>query len=84
MATVNVSLPDPLRDYVEARAAAGSYSTSEYIRHLIREDQARHAEAERDLLWELLAVSARQLDEGQGVAFDVDAIIADRRRRHAA
>lgn len=84
MATVNVSLPEPLRDYVEARAAAGAYSTSEYIRHLIREDQARHAAAERDLLWELLAVSARQLDEGEGVPLDIEAIIATGRRRRAA
>lgn len=83
MATVNVSLPEPLRDYVEARAAAGAYSTSEYIRHLIREDQARHAAAERDLLWELLAISARQADAGEFVELTAAEVLAQGRARRA-
>ncbi len=44
MGTMNVSLPDELRAFVEERVQEGHYGTSsEYIRELIRKDQARHA-----------------------------------------
>ena len=44
MTTLNVSLPDSLRQFVEEHVERGGFSTtSEYIRHLIRE--ARDAEA---------------------------------------
>ena len=40
MATMNVSLPTDLKEYVEGRVGAGSYqSSSEYVRELIRKDQ---------------------------------------------
>lgn len=83
MPTVNISLPEPLRDYLETRAEQGCYSTSEYIRQLLREDKARHEASQRDLLWDLLAISAKQLDDGEGVPFDIEAIIADSRSRRA-
>jgi len=42
MATMNVSLPDPMKTWVEARLKDGSFSnTSDYVRHLIRRDQER-------------------------------------------
>ncbi len=42
MATMNVSLPDPMKDWVEARARTGRYSNaSDYVRDLIRRDQER-------------------------------------------
>lgn len=42
MATMNVSLPDPMKSWVEERARDGSYSNaSDYVRHLIRRDQER-------------------------------------------
>jgi antitoxin ParD1/3/4 len=42
MSTMNVSLPDEMRDFVERQVRAGSFSTSsEYIRALIRRDEAR-------------------------------------------
>jgi antitoxin ParD1/3/4 len=42
MATMNVSLPDPMKDWVEAQARNGRYSnTSDYVRDLIRRDQER-------------------------------------------
>ncbi len=44
MATMNVSLPDPMKDWVEAQARNGRYSnTSDYVRDLIRRDQDRQA-----------------------------------------
>lgn len=42
MASMNVSLPDPLKTWVEAQLADGRFAnTSDYIRHLIRRDQDR-------------------------------------------
>ena len=47
MATMNVSLPDPMKDWVEARARTGRYSNaSDYVRDLIRRDQERAAKLE--------------------------------------
>lgn len=44
MATMNVSLPDPMKDWVEAQAKTGRYSNaSDYVRDLIRKDQERAA-----------------------------------------
>lgn len=40
MATMNISLPDDLRDFVNRKVAAQSYSsTSEYLRELIRRER---------------------------------------------
>jgi len=42
MATMNVSLPDPMKEWVEAQAESGRYSNaSDYVRDLIRHDQER-------------------------------------------
>ncbi len=42
MSTMNISLPDALRSYVEEQVRSGGYaSSSEYLRQLIREDQQR-------------------------------------------
>jgi antitoxin ParD1/3/4 len=44
MASLNISLPKTLREYIEAQVREGDYSTpSEYLRSLIREDQKRKA-----------------------------------------
>ncbi len=40
MASMNVSLPDPMRDWVQRRIDSGQYaSVSDYVRDLIRRDQ---------------------------------------------
>ncbi len=42
MATVNISLPDKLKSYVDDRVERDGYgTTSEYFRELIRQDQQR-------------------------------------------
>lgn len=42
MATMNVSIPDPMKLWVEAQAKTGRYSNaSDYVRDLIRRDQMR-------------------------------------------
>ena len=50
MATMNVSLPDQMKDWVEAQAKSGRYSNaSDYVRDLIRRDQERRDEAIQEL-----------------------------------
>lgn len=42
MATMNVSLPETMKSWVEEQTHSGKYSnTSDYIRDLIRHDQLR-------------------------------------------
>lgn len=49
--TMNISLPDTMREYVEERTAKDGYGTvSEYFRDLIRADQKRKAEEKLEAL----------------------------------
>ena len=42
MSTMNISLPDTLKSFVDEQVNQGSYGTSsEYVRELIRKDQER-------------------------------------------
>ncbi|CAN1520519.1 COG3609 Predicted transcriptional regulators containing the CopG/Arc/MetJ DNA-binding domain [Methylophilaceae bacterium] len=42
MSTMNISLPDQLKRFVDERVTSSGYGTSsEYLRELIRRDQAR-------------------------------------------
>jgi antitoxin ParD1/3/4 len=51
MQTMNISLPEPLKEFVDEQIAAGRYSSaSEYIRELIREDEKRKAEERLEAL----------------------------------
>jgi antitoxin ParD1/3/4 len=60
MATMNVSLPDPMKDWVEAQARSGRYSNaSDYVRDLIRRDQERAAK-----LAELQRLITEGMDSG--------------------
>jgi len=44
MTTMNISLPESLKSFVDERVARGGYGTSsEYIRELIRHDQYRQS-----------------------------------------
>ena len=57
MQTMNISLPDPMKQYVEEQVTAGDYSSaSEYMRELVRADQKRNAreQLEETLLKSLL------------------------------
>ncbi len=47
MATMNVSLPDTMKAWVESQAESGRYSNaSDYVRDLIRRDQRRERKIE--------------------------------------
>jgi len=52
MTSLNISLPDPLKAYVEDRVASGDFGTpSEFVRNLIRQDkEQRETRIERELL----------------------------------
>lgn len=72
---MNVSLPDPMKDWVEDQTKDGRYAnTSDYVRDLIRRDQERK---------EAIARLNAALDEGErsGIAedFDWDEFLARKR-----
>lgn len=80
MATMNVSLPDPMKIWVETRLKDGRFSnTSDYVRHLIRRDQER---------LDAVAAFQRAIDAGVNSGapepFDFRDFKARMRARHAA
>jgi antitoxin ParD1/3/4 len=51
MQSMNISLPDPLKQYVDGQISTGRYSSaSEYVRELIRADEKRKAEDKLEAL----------------------------------
>ena len=51
MTTLNISLPDSMRTFIDEQIAQGGYSTaSEYIRDLIRQAQKQAAKEKLDSL----------------------------------
>lgn len=81
MASMNISLPDPLRDHVQARVDSGDYaSASDYVRDLIRRDR-QVIEDETRWLRELdtsMAESMAEMQAGGGIDLGVvcDGIMA--------
>ena len=64
MATMNVSLPDAMKDWVDERVQSGQYgNASEYVRALIRMDQD-DAEKRRVLI-EMLEESEEDFRQGR-------------------
>ncbi|SDG35604.1 MULTISPECIES: type II toxin-antitoxin system ParD family antitoxin [Thalassobaculum] len=73
MATMNVSLPDPMKHWVEAQARSGRYSNaSDYVRDLIRRDQERAADIAR-----LQAVITEGVESGVAEDFSMEDIQSD-------
>jgi len=64
MTSINVTLPDELKEYVEAQSRRERSTPSEYVQDLILEDQRRRAKDELDSL--LLA----GLDSGDPIPAD--------------
>jgi antitoxin ParD1/3/4 len=51
MESMNISLPEPLKEFVDGQIAEGRYSSaSEYVRELIRADEKRKAEERLETL----------------------------------
>lgn len=74
MATMNVSLPDPMKNWVEERAKDGRYANvSDYVRDLIRRDQSR-AQAIGDIQNEIDA----GVQSGAPEPFDMASYLAEK------
>jgi antitoxin ParD1/3/4 len=81
MESMNISLPEPLKQFVDRQIAAGRYSSaSEYIRELIREDEKRKAEERL----EALLLEGLQGEESELTRDDWTAIRKEARTRIAA
>lgn len=77
MAQMNISIPDGLKGWAEARVAEGRYSsTSDYVRDLVRRDQEA-VEAHRQLK---VAIEDGLASEETDATIE-DIIAAGRRRR---
>lgn len=65
MESMNISLPEGLRDFVHEQIASGYGSVSEYIRELIRADQVKKDQnaLQRQLLEGLASGKARGLSK---------------------
>ena len=80
MATMNISLPDEMKAFIEAEMAQDGFaSASEYLRTLVRDAQKRKARQE---------LEAKLLEGLQGpttemTSADWDAIEAEAQERHA-
>jgi antitoxin ParD1/3/4 len=67
MVTMNISVPDLMRDFVQRRIDSGRYaSVSDYVRDLIRKDQG--ALMERDLSVEDIRLSIAESRAEGGTA----------------
>ena len=78
MATMNVSLPDQMKAWVERQADQRRYSNvSDYVRDLIRRDQER-----QDALGLLQAAVAEGVESGAPQPFDAEAFKLRMRQRH--
>jgi antitoxin ParD1/3/4 len=75
---MNVSLPDPMKEWVEAQTATGRYANaSDYVRDLIRKDQERAAK---------IAVMQQCVEEGlesgEPQDFSANAFLKAMRAKH--
>jgi antitoxin ParD1/3/4 len=69
MATMNVSLPEPMREWVKAKTSDGLYAnSSDYVRDLIRQDQLRSQQIQA-----LQNAIDESLASGEPRAFDAEA-----------
>ncbi len=79
MATMNVSLPDQMKTWIDARLEDGRFSnTSDYVRHLIRRDQERAQAIEA-----VQQAIDQGVQSGEPEPFDFKAFKAKMREQHA-
>ena len=51
MQTMNISLPEPLKAFIDEQVSSGRYgSVSEYVRELVRQDEKRRAQERLEAL----------------------------------
>ena len=79
MATMNVSLPAPMKVWVESQTRQGRYSnTSDYVRDLIRKDQER-----QKAIQTLQVAITEGMESGEPQDFDAAAFKEQMHKRHA-
>ncbi len=79
MATMNVSLPDPMKTWVETQAKSGRYgNVSDYVRDLIRRDQERHVS-----IAEIQKLVDEGLASGPAEPFDPEGFLTSKRAVYA-
>ncbi|MEO3432946.1 type II toxin-antitoxin system ParD family antitoxin [Inquilinus sp. CAU 1745] len=78
MATMNISLPDPMKVWVESQTDGVRYgNASDYMRDLIRKDQERQA-----AIASLQAAITEGVESGEAEPFDATAFKLRMRERH--
>ena len=78
MATMNVSMPDAMKAWVESQAESGQYgNVSDYIRDLIRRDRQR-----KEAVAALQAAITEGIESGKPEPFDAAAFKLRMRERH--
>ena len=74
MVTMHISLPEPMKDFVEAQARDGRYANvSDYVRDLIRRDQDR-----KQAIAEIQALVDEAIASGPSKPFDMAKFLAER------
>ncbi len=68
MATMNISLPSPMRSWVQGQIDGGKYaSSSDYVRDLIRKDQQR-----REKIQMMQSAITNGVESGISKDFDIE------------
>ena len=79
MGTMNISLPDPMKNWVEDQAKTGRYAnSSDYVRDLIRRDRAR-----LEAIAEIQGAIDAGLASGRAETLDREAFKARMRAQYA-
>lgn len=79
MATMNVSLPDAMKDWVDDQTQSGEYgNASDYVRDLIRRDRRR-----KEAIAALQAAITEGVRSGKAEPFDKDAFLLRMHEHHA-
>jgi antitoxin ParD1/3/4 len=83
--SMNISLPEPLKQFVDGQIAQGRYSSaSEYVRELIRADEKRKAEEQLEAkLLEGLNSPESELTAADWKAIRSEALVRVRARSKA-
>jgi antitoxin ParD1/3/4 len=79
MGTMNISLPDPMKNWVEDQAKSGRYAnSSDYVRDLIRRDRLR-----QEAVAEIQAALDAGLASGPAAPLDREAFKTRMRAQYA-
>ena len=85
MATMNISVPDLMRDWVQAQIEGGKYaSVSDYVRDLIRQDQDARDGQDKWLTALERTIASGLADEAAGRLADADSVFDRLEAKYAA